>query len=207
MLYVRYFKEWFIVEIWKDIKGYEGMYQVSNYGRVKGLERWTHFKNGRKPRREPERILKFTKHHKGYFKAQLRKEDKLKGYFVHRLVAEAFIPNPEGKSQVNHKDGNKGNNHVDNLEWNTQSENLKHSYHVLGSHRKSVEAMYEPRMKAKRKPVIVYDLEGNFVAEFKSQAETAKAMGVCSTSVSAATRGLKGYVPLKGHIYKNKDKE
>ena len=192
-------------EIWKDIEGYEGMYQVSNYGRVKGQERWTHFKNGKKPRFEPERILKFAKHHKGYVKAQLRKEDKLKAFFVHRLVAQAFIPNPEGKPQVNHKDGDKLNNTVSNLEWTTQSENLKHSYHILESHKKSVENMYEFRMKVKCKPVVVYDREGNFVAEFKSQADAARAMNVATSSVSAATKGLKGYVPLKGHIYKLKE--
>ena len=195
------------MEIWKDIKGYEGMYQISNYGRVKGLERWTHFKNGKKPRLEPERILKFKKHHKGYLKAQLRKEDKMKSYFIHRLVAQAFIPNPEEKSQVNHIDGDKTNNHVSNLEWNTQSENLRHSYHVLGSHKKSVENMYEPRMRAKCIPVVVYDLEGNIVGEFRSKAEAARKMGVSSSSVSGATLGLKGYVPLKGHIYKNKVRE
>lgn len=192
------------MEEWRDIKGYEGMYQVSNLGQVKSLERWTHFKNGKKPRLEKERILKLVTHHKGYFKAQLRKNDKMKAYFVHRLVAEAFIPNPEGKSQVNHKDGIKTNNKTTNLEWVTQSENLKHSYHILGVHKKSVEAMHAPRIKAKSKPVDVYDSDGNLIREYSSQASAAKDLGVSAGNINNVVKRRGSYKSLKGYVFRYK---
>lgn len=190
------------MEVWKDISGYEGMYQVSNQGRVKSLARLTHFKNGKKPRQEKERVLKPVKHQKGYLKAQLRKNDKLKSYFIHRLVAEAFIPNPLGKEQVNHKDGDKSNNFTDNLEWTTQSENLKHSYHVLGSHKNAIKAMKEPRIKAKSIPVVVYDTEGNFIKEYPSQASAARDLGVSSGNINNVVKRRPHYHSLNGYVFR-----
>ncbi len=103
-------------EIWRDVVGYEGLYQISNLGRVKSLL------FGR------ERILKTRYSLEGYAVIKLTKKDKGKTYHIHKLLAQAFIPNPEHKPQVNHKDGNKMNNCLDNLEWVTNSENVKHSY-------------------------------------------------------------------------------
>ena len=97
-------------EIWKDIEGYEGLYQVSNLGRVKSFPRkGTHTTK--------ERILKLTKSNKNYVIVILKNNYIQKAKSVHRLVAEAFIPNPNNLPQVNHKDENKLNNKVDNLEW------------------------------------------------------------------------------------------
>lgn len=108
-----------MIEIWKDIEGYIGLYQLSNLGRVKSLSRF----NSR-----TERILKTNSVSKsGYIIICLSKDNIKFGIALHRLVAEAFIPNPEGKMQVNHIDGNKLNNTVDNLEWNTASENTIHA--------------------------------------------------------------------------------
>lgn len=98
-------------EIWKDIKGYEGLYQVSSWGNVKG-------KKG---------ILKPYITEKGYLKVGLFKDGKNHKKRVNRLVAEAFIPNPLNLPQVNHKDGNKKNNSVSNLEYCTNSENRNHA--------------------------------------------------------------------------------
>ncbi len=115
-----------LMELWKDIKGYEGKYQISSYGRVKSLARIT--KNNHKI---PERILNTTTRltKDGYCRVTLiGKKSRTHDYRVHRLVAEAFIPNPNNKSTVNHIDGNKKNNHVDNLEWNTREENMQHAY-------------------------------------------------------------------------------
>ena len=103
-------------EIWKPIEGYEGLYEVSNLGRVKSLKR-LHTK---------ERILSQFLNHRGYARVNLWKENKSRKYSVHRLVAEAFIPNPDSKPQVNHIDENKTNNSVENLEWCTQLENHNH---------------------------------------------------------------------------------
>ena len=106
-------------EIWKDIKGYEGLYQISNFGRVKSFLK------------RKERILKAGASGDGYLAVFLYGLDKSKLLKVHRLVAMAFIQNKENKPEVNHKDGNLNNNHVDNLEWVTSSENKRHSYDIL----------------------------------------------------------------------------
>lgn len=118
-------------EIWKDIKGYEGLYQVSNLGRVKSLERILHYCDGRH-RPVKEKLLSCGVCKVGYRQVKLRLNKKTKTHYVHRLVANTFILNLESKPQVNHKDGNKINNNIDNLEWVTHSENLQHSYDKLG---------------------------------------------------------------------------
>ena len=102
------------MEQWKDIKGYEGLYQVSNEGRVKSLK-WN-----------KEKILKGGHHTKGYLQLCLYKDGQVIMKKIHRLVAEAFIPNPNNYKEVNHKDENKENNSVENLEWCTQEYN--HNY-------------------------------------------------------------------------------
>jgi hypothetical protein len=102
-------------EIWKDIAGYEGRYQVSNHGRIKSLERRCRAKSY--TRRVPEKIYAQTVDTYGYPIVMLHLDGKRKTRTVHRLVAETFIPNPQNFKQVNHKDENKRNNHVDNLEW------------------------------------------------------------------------------------------
>lgn len=112
-------------EIWRDIAGYEGLYQISNLGRVKSLERNEKFC------KRPETILKAFLCGSGYREIILRNKDGRKPKLIHRLVAEAFIPNEEGKREVNHKDGDKLNNAASNLEWVTSSENIKHSYEEL----------------------------------------------------------------------------
>lgn len=111
------------MEIWKDITGYKGIYQISNHGRLRRI--W------KKSRRNPEgklKILNCSLSNDGYCKADLWKNKKRKTYRIHRLVSFEFIENPLNKPQVNHIDGNKINNHVDNLEWCTCSENIKHAY-------------------------------------------------------------------------------
>lgn len=114
------------MEVWKDIKGYEGLYQVSNLGNIKSLRKW----NGARGKHiyEPcERILTPTDNGYGYLIIGLKKNLARKNHYVHRLVAEAFIENPNNYPQINHKDFNRKNNNVDNLEWCTQKQNNQHS--------------------------------------------------------------------------------
>lgn len=110
-------------EIWKDIKGYEGHYQVSNAGNIKRLHRV--IKSGGKNYAQDEKIMKPSG--KRYLKVSLVVNGNKKDFNVHRLVAMAFIPNPFNKTQINHKDGNKANNSIDNLEWCNPKENHEHA--------------------------------------------------------------------------------
>lgn len=111
-----------IKEIWKDVKGYEGLYQISNLGRTKCLPKMTW--NGHKYIKREEVISKISDKNK-YKHIALNKDGKTKSTSVHRLVALHFIPNPHNKPMVDHIDGNKGNNRVDNLRWVTNQENVK----------------------------------------------------------------------------------
>ena len=123
------------MEVWKDIKDYEGLYQVSNLGRIKSLERNNNQGKGNYHRNEKIRKLKIMKGTNGnktnYYVVALSKNGKLKKFFVHRLVAIAFIDNPNNKPYINHKDGNGLNNSVDNLEWCTNQENQLYSLYTI----------------------------------------------------------------------------
>lgn len=113
------------MEIWKDIKGFEGLYQVSNFGRVKRLAHAVKTIKGQ--RNLGEQIKKQSVRKDGYMCVSIRKEGERFGFLVARLVAIHFIENPEGKSEVNHISGDKSDNNVANLEWTTRKENAQHA--------------------------------------------------------------------------------
>jgi len=130
-------------EIWKDIEGYEGLYQVSNLGNVKSI------KNNiiKKPSKLP----------KGYLQICLNKNGKLKYISIHRLVAQAFIPNPNNLPCVNHKDCNPQNNNINNLEWCTYKENNSYKNHRLKSNISS--ALFELRKNYPNEKEIINKLQ------------------------------------------------
>jgi hypothetical protein len=116
-------------EIWKDIFGYEGYYQISSFGRLKALPRKIITKNG-VIRCYKERIRDIYAKQTGYYGTPLNRDNGKKYILVHRLVAETFIPNPDNKPEINHIDGNKMNNNFANLEWVTSKENHLHAQRI-----------------------------------------------------------------------------
>lgn len=113
-------------EIWKDIEGYEGLYQISNLGNVKSLDREVPMPNGKIQHRK-ERIMSKRESTDGYYIAKLNVNNHSRSIAIHRLVAQAFIPNPNNLPEVNHLDTNRKNNCVDNLEWCTHIDNVQYS--------------------------------------------------------------------------------
>jgi hypothetical protein len=116
-------------EIWKDVVGYEGYYQVSNFGRIKSVDRIKHYSN-RKASFLKGRVMSSSKNACGYERLDIRKDNVKKQFLLHRLIAEAFIPNTDNKPEVNHINGIKDDNRVCNLEWVTHDENMKHAYNM-----------------------------------------------------------------------------
>jgi hypothetical protein len=117
-----------MLEEWKDVVGYEGLYEVSNTGKVRSLDRIVFQKNMYKTikRIYPGRLLSQKKDEYGYYDVGLSKNGKIRTYRTHRIVAQAFIPNEKNLPQVNHKDENPSNNHADNLEWCTAKYNVNY---------------------------------------------------------------------------------
>lgn len=121
-------------EEWRDVPEYEGLYQASNYGRIRSLDNIQHvvFKGKSISKRKYGKVIKPGKHRGGYSMVWLSKNGIVKAYTVHRLIADAFLPNPDGLPEINHIDGDKKNNAITNLEWVSRSENLNHAYKQLG---------------------------------------------------------------------------
>ena len=110
-------------EIWKSIQGYEGLYEVSNFGNVRSLDRVIRSKHNEKKQKKGRILTPFYEEKKGYYQVSLSKDGKQKKQRIHRLVAVAFLENPFNYTDVNHKDEDKTNNNVDNLEWCTRKYN------------------------------------------------------------------------------------
>lgn len=156
-----------MTEIWRDIQGYEGRYQISSLGRVKSLSRNVNNHTGHIKLNEC--ILKQRTDYKGYMRIDIRDNTGVRHYFgIHRLVAQAFIPNPNNKPQVNHINGNKADNRLENLEWCTNSENQKHAYrtglnHVTG------------KAGRPKRPVLQIDMVNNkIISEYSSISDAEK---------------------------------
>ncbi len=159
-------------EIWRDVLGFENIYKVSNFGNVISIER--EVPNGPCTTRiVPETILNKFDNGKGYITVSLSKCCKSKKHYVHRLVANAFIPNPNLFKEINHKDEDKSNNHVSNLEWCTSSYNKRYGTYI----KRVIETRNRNKRGSYEKPVYAYDLNGNFVKEYRSVAEASRQVG------------------------------
>ena len=178
------------MECWAWIPGFEGLYQVSTRGRVRSVDRWVTDKKGRK-RFIKGRILKPMRDKFGYLQVVLSRDNKPRHFKVHRLVAETFIPNPEGKPQVSHLDDDRTNNVVENLSWASAKENNN-----WGSRNKRIAA-------TKSMPVQAIDPKtGVVVLEFSSTCEAGR-KGFCQSTVSACCLGKRR--THKGYMWRYKE--
>lgn len=180
-------------EIWKSIPDYEGLYEVSNYGRVRSVYRY-------------KRILKPMISNSGYERVDLFKNKNRKQFSVHRLVALTFIDNPEGKKIVNHKDENKLNNHINNLEWVTNKENCQYGTAI---ERRTEHFNYKVRkvnnanqIARCSKPISQFTKDGIFIRDWPSAA-------VCARETGYSVSGIRGVVTGKrnsifGYIFKER---
>jgi len=170
-------------DVWKDIVGFEGYYQVNSLGNIKSLDRT--IRGGRYGiRKVNSRILKQTSCKNGYVKVVLRRDGKDTTCLVHRLIANAFMPNPDNLPQVNHIDGNKKNNQVLNLEWSSAKYNMKHAYvnGLLDS--KNLVAQGRKQAVLLRKSIAQYSLSGELITTFKSGLEAALKTNIPSPNIS-----------------------
>lgn len=173
-------------EIWKDVVGYEGFYEVSNIGNIKSRNRVVSFKSGLCQRINGISKKK-TKATNGYLKASLSMNGENKTVLLHRLVAIAFIPNPEYKSQVNHINSNRIDNRVENLEWATPSENIKHGY-AFGNIKSNNKGMCGSLSKVSKR-VEQLDLNDNTITIFDSLSEASNITKTPPSGISKCCNG------------------
>lgn len=163
------------IEVWKDILGYEGCYQISNIGNIKSLKRTVLYsKVGLKNIKE--RILKKRIQNSGYLIVDLRLLNKVKTFTIHRIVAEYFVPNLNNKPCVNHIDGNKLNNNYYNLEWNTYSEN---NNHAINTGLRKINC------------IVQKDKNDVIINRFNSIKEACLVTGISMPSISRSTSGIR----------------
>jgi hypothetical protein len=175
-------------EIWKSIQGYEGFYEVSTFGRVKKLaqKNTNHAVLGRCKRLEKDLVLKLSNNTNVYVRVGLYKNSKTKSYLVHRLVAQAFLPNTESKRCVNHINGVKTDNIVENLEWCTYSENTQHA--------KKMGLLAPPSGwdNTRSIPISQFTLDGLFVKDWGSGRQIFRETRFSATRIALCIRKKKG---------------
>lgn len=189
-----------MVEIWKDVVGYEGLYEVSNFGRVR-----SRVNNHEVLRTEPK-MLKLVKNNNGYIRISLCKEGKKVSKAVHRMVAEAFLENPSNLPQVNHKDEDRTNNFIffdengtvvpekSNLEWCDAKHNINWG---TRTEKNAMARLNHPKMSKK---VYQFDLEGNLVKTWPSTYEVERQTGWAEQNISACCLGK--YKTAHGFVWR-----
>lgn len=162
-------------EVWKDVTDYQGLYKVSNLGKIKG-----------------RKLLKPFDNTKGYMSVFLSKNGKEKRFYVHRVVATAFVPNPENKPQINHKNGVRNDNRSENLEWCSRSENEQHKYKFLG-------------FIQKRALPVVQISNKKIIAVYPSIRHAARATKCGTKEIARCCRGM--YKQVKGFQWEFEKKD
>lgn len=171
-------------EEWRPVVGYEGLYEVSDTGKI---DRVNYRNSGKRYRMKP------TVNREGYERLILYKDRKSKHILVHRIVAMAFIPNPNNYPQVNHKDEDKSNNDVTNIEWCSPKYNSNYGTRA------------KRRLEKMKKPIIQMTMDGDFVKKYDSIKHAVDAIGLKSSSISAACRGIK--ISAGGYKWRYEDEE
>lgn len=174
-------------EIFKDIEGYEGLYQISNLGNVKSLN---YHRTGK------ERILKPAKKDNGYLFIGLHKNRNIKYFLIHRLVASSFLPNPNKLKEINHINENKIDNRVENLEWINHKDNMKYGNRSV----KELETKNKNSSINAEKPIIQLSKYGIEIGRYKSINEAERQTGINQSSIGRCCKGK--YNSAGGYIWK-----
>lgn len=181
-------------EIWKDIKGYECLYQASNLGKIRRTESVVVDKNKKRTRKFKSKIIKQILRKDGYYFVNLSKNGKVKTAKVHRLIAETFLKNDKNYNIINHKDGNKKNNNIANLEWCSCSHNNKEAYR-LGLRKPTI---LKGTLNGSSKPILQFDTSNNFIKKWSCIKEASKELKIKDSNISLVCKGKRnkagGYV-------------
>lgn len=189
-------------EIWIDIKGYENLYQISNYGNVKSLER-TIKRDNKGNLFVKEKILKPGISGDGYYCVTLSKNGKTKFYKIHRLMALNFFENNGDNLVINHIDGNRLNNKLSNLELCTQSHNIREAMKLGTFLPPSLNKFGKEHHRSK--PVVQYDLSNNFIKEWENTMQVKRELGLNPSNITQCCKGH--YKTAYGYIWKYREVE
>ena len=190
-----------MIEEWRDIKNYEGVYQISSLGRIRSLDRYVDDKGHK--RFVKGKILKPSKHKNNYEYVVLYDR---KHRMIHRLVAETFIDNIDNKRTVNHINGNKSDNRVINLEWCTHKENINKAWD-LGLYKISDLQRQKGKERGKNncKKIIQMDLQNNVIKVWDSLTEASKTLNISLGTIGNCARGLNSYKTAGGYKWRYAD--
>lgn len=177
------------MEIWQNVEGFEGLYKVSSKGRIKSLG------NGKSTdtRTKVERIMSQRVKSNGYMQSKLHKNGEQKHLLVHRVVAKAFLLNPENKPEVNHKDGDKTNNEVSNLEWSTSSENQKNAFAI------GLQKARRGKYHSQSIPINQLEKDGAFVKRWDSLGDVVRELGFNKTGITGCCKKRPKYNTAYGY--------